>query len=347
MFLGVFKKVLTYLLFLYIIIKNSTMKIREGTRHLVVMVDFDPEALRAIKIIERIRNSHDVDYVLAAYRGKKCLGSDYAYKADSILYNDGKTVVKPGELSVENIYFFECHYQEIQKQVAYYKRFVFDHHKPGDPGYNIPIEEYQHGSSLGQLMMAFGLPLSEEDRYVSALDHALPFALNGLCPGIEQSIAIQKREEHIARNLVVVRRRKGERVVNWLDVLEELRVDIAYATTVIQQESSVFIRPPKSHSLLHDETVGVRMYDLSKLKKSRAIQQLNEAACRMGIAYIVDYIERDGKRTIKLKGLAFPWLVERFKQVIGEEHIIIAIPQRGFAKAVVPADFCFSIQDLI
>jgi hypothetical protein len=61
---------------------------------------------------------------------------------------------------------------------------IVDHHRPGDPGYGLPAQDYLRGSSLGQVLALLELGASAEQRLIAAADHCLAAAYQGLCPGV-------------------------------------------------------------------------------------------------------------------------------------------------------------------
>jgi len=76
-----------------------------------------------------------------------------------------------------------------------------DHHRPGDPGYGRPPEEYLAASSIGQLMALLGPTgwaaqrrimggaslheAAQEINKIAAADHCLEAAYRGRCPGVD------------------------------------------------------------------------------------------------------------------------------------------------------------------
>lgn len=73
------------------------------------------------------------------------------------------------------------------------QHLVADHHKPGDPGYSLPAEQYWQGSSLGQVCAFLGVAQSKTLSIIAASDHCLNHAYQGLCPGVEPSEVRQSR----------------------------------------------------------------------------------------------------------------------------------------------------------
>ena len=95
-------------------------------------------------------------------------------------YNKHKTY--PSVLPGDRVVLFECD-PDLTHGVKVVARC--DHHRPGDPGYGRPPEEYWEASSLGQLCAILGVEPDDEMRIVAAADHCLAAAYAGRCPGVD------------------------------------------------------------------------------------------------------------------------------------------------------------------
>ena len=67
-----------------------------------------------------------------------------------------------------------------------------DHHRPGDPGFGVPVEDAVKASSLGQMAELLGVELTPDERLTAALDHNLGEALHGDVPGIDPDEALKQ-----------------------------------------------------------------------------------------------------------------------------------------------------------
>lgn len=74
---------------------------------------------------------------------------------------------------------------------------VIDHHRPGDPGYELGADRYWEASSLGQLCTLLGVIPTQEDRVIAAVDHCFVAALAAKCPGVSPVEAERRRNDDI------------------------------------------------------------------------------------------------------------------------------------------------------
>jgi len=65
------------------------------------------------------------------------------------------------------------------------RSIVVDHHRPGDPGYDMGPESFWLGSSIGQVCALLGVRPTKDLLMAAASDHCLGAAYQGLCPGID------------------------------------------------------------------------------------------------------------------------------------------------------------------
>lgn len=63
---------------------------------------------------------------------------------------------------------------------------IIDHHRIGDPGYDLPPEQFWRASSIGQLyaLLSLGEP-KRKHVVLAAMDHCMAQARLGKCPGID------------------------------------------------------------------------------------------------------------------------------------------------------------------
>lgn len=96
----------------------------------------------------------------------------------------------------------ECAPKEIPKEIS--EVIMIDHHRPGDPGFDLPPEQYWKASSIGQFYTLLGsfdsffLKVPDEDKILAAMDHCLPAARQGRCPDVTPQDVSEARVNHIA-----------------------------------------------------------------------------------------------------------------------------------------------------
>jgi len=114
--------------------------------------------------------------VYAARDGRRVRGGD-AYRADGVIAPDGQAAA----CLDDEVMLVECGGPVLDGLAA----GRCDHHRPGDPGYGRPPEEYLPAASLGQVSARLGVDLDHEQRLVAAADHCLGAAYAGQCPGVD------------------------------------------------------------------------------------------------------------------------------------------------------------------
>jgi hypothetical protein len=103
-----------------------------------------------------------------------------AYDADGVVLLSGSGRPLPSVLAADApLVFVECSLHRRRPQLR------VDHHRPGDPGYNMPPERYLEGSSLGQVLRLLEREPSPTQRLLAAADHCLTAAYRGACPGVD------------------------------------------------------------------------------------------------------------------------------------------------------------------
>jgi hypothetical protein len=121
--------------------------------------------------IEKLARSHGHEVAYAFANGRRVHAGN-AYKATSC------GVELEG---VDNVVWVECGLTDP----GYPRERIVDHHREGDPGYDMPPERYWQGSSLGQVCDLIAAKPSCELRLAAAADHCLGAAYQGLCPGVD------------------------------------------------------------------------------------------------------------------------------------------------------------------
>lgn len=126
----------------------------------------DPE----MHAIEAVLKQHGEAVVYGFNKGRR-VDIHSAYKASDV------SPVLPSNTT--EIIFVECSVMRLR-----YTSLI-DHHRPGDPGYDMPPAQYLEGSSLGQLLALLNVEPTVEQRIICAADHCLTHAYQGLCPGVD------------------------------------------------------------------------------------------------------------------------------------------------------------------
>lgn len=99
------------------------------------------------------------------------------YKADPVIVPEGHTLV-----------LVECEPREFIGNG--YRVQIADHHRNGDPGFNILPKDFLLGSSWGQLCLMLDIKsVSEYELIIAALDHCPTQAMLGACPGVDPARA--------------------------------------------------------------------------------------------------------------------------------------------------------------
>jgi len=208
---------------------------------------------------------------------------------------------------------------------------IVDHHRPGDPGYGRPPEDFWAASSVGQVWALLGLPAPSrhsraETKLVAAADHCLGAAYRGQCPGVDP--------DHLAAWRAASRARYQGRSVD--DVL----ADVAAATQALAAAPLVDLHAPGrvSHTTAHNwsrtvcDGCALDPAPVRDMRRDTPIPELPEAATRAGEAYVSGpLIGPDGRRKYTVSGppeVVAAWM--RYPLPAGLEDIY-GDPQRGFA----------------
>lgn len=145
----------------------------------------DPEMRR----IEEILCERGVPYAYAQM-DNRVVQPGNAYRADPVpILEDGDTLV-----------CIECRPREIPDLVALH---TIDHHRPGDPGYDLGSTDYWRASSIGQLYARLGGTPTYEDRTLAAMDHCFNAALRGETPGVAAQDVYRRKVLEIAQAMSI------------------------------------------------------------------------------------------------------------------------------------------------
>lgn len=147
----------------------------------------DPE----MREIEAVLQSHEEEYGYAMQHSNPLerVTPGGAYNADPVNILGGTTLVlveceptvvgklTPGEMSV----------------------IVIDHHREGDPGYEMGADQYWQASSIGQVCTLLDIEPTQNQRLLAAMDHCPAAALRGDCPDIPAEEVLLLKCREIAR----------------------------------------------------------------------------------------------------------------------------------------------------
>lgn len=261
----------------------------------------DPEM---VAIESRLRGA-GLPVVYARKGGKRVIPGT-AYKADAVSASlDGLT-------SDDTVVLVECDLPGCFSGDPSPWIVSIDHHRPGDIGYGRPPEEYAQASSLGQLLCLLGREPTPEERLVMAADHCLAAAYQGRCPGVNPQALMKFRAEGRA----AFQKRPVEEVV----------ADVVRATEALKNADNYFVGK--------EETELLSIFHSCKDMRGAHVPELPEAASRLGIGYIAQTSDRDGRVKEVLGGLIAPeairmWMAARKAE--GRE--VYGDPERGYAGA--------------
>jgi hypothetical protein len=173
---------------------------------------------------------------------------------------------------------------------------LIDHHRPGDPGYDMPPERYMEGSSLGQVLAMLGIEPTDEQRVVCAADHCLTYAYQGQCPGVSP-----------------------EALKTWRSSTRAVRTNVTVETFEQQVEDA-------HQRLLHADTILVEGVPVAWVGEMD--REYSEASARFNIPFMGT--RRAGRMTnINIFGAA-PDVIRAWMRNCGLKNVYGA-PERGYA----------------
>ncbi|MFA5040991.1 MAG: hypothetical protein WC464_05110 [Bdellovibrionales bacterium] len=141
----------------------------------------DPEMDRIVEVLE----SEGQDFEFATKNGKRVAPSN-AYAADPPGLSDDHDL----------IVYVECRPEHEPLGI---EKKVIDHHREGDPGYNMEAKRYWEASSLGQLHNFLKLTPTKRDFVLAAMDHCFAAALRGECPNVTKDEVLELKINEISR----------------------------------------------------------------------------------------------------------------------------------------------------
>jgi hypothetical protein len=141
----------------------------------------DPEMER----ISEILNLFGAHYEFARKDGER-VHSGNAYHADAPLCT-------PTEHT--KVVFIECETSSLQMDIR------IDHHRPGDPGFELGASHFFEASSLGQLFKLLHLSPSQNDLVIAAMDHCFSDAMHNRCPSVSRKEVRDKKIQSLYKRV--------------------------------------------------------------------------------------------------------------------------------------------------
>jgi hypothetical protein len=191
-----------------------------------------------------------------------------------------------------------------------------DHHRPGDPGYGLPPEQYWQGSSLGQ---AWDLTHNtdgcvtegptREQFILAAMDHCPGAAVRGECPYVSANEVLSRKVQEIAAGT-----EHSEEEVK--DLIDYYGVQLAKAPTI----------------LIGEDVIDFRSHDLGSRYLELAAAQT--AALSDGYTVLLRHHDRDGSEKWSISGHAMPQVIKAFMEKWAPAQgltRIYGVPDRGYA----------------
>lgn len=241
---------------------------------------------------------------------------------------------------------------------------VIDHHRPGDPGYGKPPAEFLSASSIGQVCRIVMHPeyidnvlaaiergdnLVDSDRAIvltAAADHCLGAAYMGQCPGVAPDKLLAFRVEQKAvyqyNSRCEVCGGNGTCISSDTDhngrfchahlTLDQCRDQIYRDINAAMQRLTGQLQEQFDRHCGGDQD-SATFQQIADLRDCH-IDQLPEAACRLGVAYVTTVSEPKGRIKDVFRGNTPPEMVEAWmaaRRAEGRE--VYGAPARGFAGA--------------
>lgn len=202
-----------------------------------------------------------------------------------------------------------------------------DHHRPGDPGYGRPPEEFLAASSIGQvvsLLNGHGKAFFEDGQWltsdggehrdvggnvvglphcgavpvemilIAAADHCLEAAYRGRCPGVDPDALMAWR----AQSRAEFQKRPIEAVM--ADIESARRI---LRESIEQPRMTAWDYCPHCDSYEHGDCMGVPPLEYADLRAQPPIPELPEAAAREGIPFLASMADRDGRKKVVLQAV--------------------------------------------
>ncbi len=192
-----------------------------------------------------------------------------------------------------------------------------DHHRPGDPGYNLPPSNYWQASSLGQLAHFLGRNMemgSQDNLILAAMDHCPAAAIRGECPGVSAEDVLERKVAEIAGGT----RESPETVLARIDLFRQRLATAPMIGIALDSPSLADLRA-------WDTGAG---YTLDYLAAQTA------ALAEGWGVLLLTHDQGDPRQKWTIAGHCTPHQIESFMKVWGPEHGltgIYGVPSRGYA----------------
>lgn len=255
----------------------------------------DPEMDEIEKLL--IKNGEAFQY--AQYDGKRAEPWN-AYMADQVDAPSGTILV-----------LVECEPEDFNGQDAIVR--AIDHHRPKDPGHDLPPESFWDASSIGQLyrLLNLGSP-TREHVVLAAMDHCMAQARQGNCPGVSPEEIKTLSVEYIAQ-------RRG---------MDPLAIEACVGTMLEQVwDAPKTIIGAQEVCDFTSTSVGMG-YSLKYLCLLEAVAELGM------VALVATKNHADGPDKIIICGAATPETIRYFMNSWAPSHDLIdiyGVPARGYA----------------
>ncbi|MBI4118276.1 MAG: hypothetical protein HY455_01940 [Parcubacteria group bacterium] len=254
-----------------------------------------------------------------ARNGKERVSPHTAYTADL-----------PDLSNVGRLVCVECRPMFLQTGPSL-ELVVIDHHREGDPGYDLGATQYWEASSLGQLIQFLQTEMPDvfakfdfasaevKLHHIAAADHCLAVAYKGKCPGID----VDRLHRLVVNNIAEA---TGIRIgVVKLLIWSYARI-LKKARTISMGDVRV--------SDMTSEYLGEGGYTPEYLA-------LRTAAMSSRRIYLCKYRDApsESREKIMLNGDASPRVIEHFMKVWAPAHGLVdiyGVPKRGYAAGSFP-----------
>ncbi len=273
--------------------------------------------------IEVALNEAGERYCFASLAGSRVHGGN-AYKADSLIWPIGQgAALAP---LYDEVVLVECDIPPgvLQPTVCAEGAAVCrcDHHRPGDSGFGQPPEAFAQASSLGQVLALLGRQPSEDQLLIMAADHCLEAAYRSKCPGIDPKKLLELR----VRIRAAYRKCGVDVVMDDIRRAHELLKEACYKRIDVDPCSF-----PDGEEIYPGHPLS-NWREYADMRRFGEVDELAEAACSLGMAYIAKVVEPGGRQKVVLGG-APASLVESFLkgELVPGLSGYYGDPARGFA----------------
>lgn len=171
----------------------------------VFMLGADDPEMRAI---EKILKKRKLGRISHATIGGVRVSPGSAYRADGI----------PGLTAGDTLVRIECEPVVVPDGVHV---VVIDHHRPGDPGYDLGPELFWQASSIGQLHNYLGVAATRWRKTIAALDHCFSAALRNECPDVLSGEVLLMGVAEIVAQKKTGHTRAIQQIQHFLDTMKD------------------------------------------------------------------------------------------------------------------------------